>query len=391
MSKIAKTAQQAAVNAEPTNKTADDNTVTALTEEEFVSMRLGGNQAEAQPEPTELPAESQPEPGAQPEPVVETEPEPEPEPEPVVEGEATPEEAEANSEDDVLAKLDDLSEAELTEMSQKLGSRAVARFGELTARRKAAEEKAAALEARLQRLEQGAEQNPLQPAPDLKDNPHTALKTVDELQAKAGEVNALIEWGEDVLFEASDHAPDDVVTQIEGKDVTKTEVRTMLKQARKSRDLYLPAQFRALQEGELATRLQDELKARAPKELPWLATEGESPVRERYEAILADPRLIALKEQAPPSVTAQLDYLLAHAANSLFGGAAAAGSAPDASKKKVQRAPQPGAVPNGSAAPGPNNGRAAQQQQIKNMEGQFHSTGSVDDFVSLRTQQLQAT
>ena len=49
---------------------------------------------------------------------------------------------------DVLSQvtdLDNLSDSELKDLSEKLGSRAVARFGELTAKRKAAEEKAAKL------------------------------------------------------------------------------------------------------------------------------------------------------------------------------------------------------------------------------------------------------
>ena len=46
---------------------------------------------------------------------------------------------------DVLSQvtdLDNLSDSDLKDLSEKLGSRAVARFGELTAKRKAAEEKA---------------------------------------------------------------------------------------------------------------------------------------------------------------------------------------------------------------------------------------------------------
>ena len=45
--------------------------------------------------------------------------------------------------EDVLSQLDldDMSEEDLRELADKLGSRAVARFGELTATRKAAEEK----------------------------------------------------------------------------------------------------------------------------------------------------------------------------------------------------------------------------------------------------------
>jgi hypothetical protein len=49
---------------------------------------------------------------------------------------------------DVLSKevdLDSMSEQELRELADKLGSRAVARFGELTAKRKHAEEQLTAL------------------------------------------------------------------------------------------------------------------------------------------------------------------------------------------------------------------------------------------------------
>ena len=42
-----------------------------------------------------------------------------------------------------------MSEEELQELSEKLGSKAVARFGALTAKRKAAEERLAVLEAEL--------------------------------------------------------------------------------------------------------------------------------------------------------------------------------------------------------------------------------------------------
>lgn len=60
------------------------------------------------------------------------------------------------SEENVLSQLDidNLSEGELQELAEKLGSRAVARFGEMTARRKAAEERANELESLLQQKQQ---------------------------------------------------------------------------------------------------------------------------------------------------------------------------------------------------------------------------------------------
>jgi hypothetical protein len=60
---------------------------------------------------------------------------------PEVEAEVGTEQEETPAEEpaeDVLSQLDldDMSEADLRELSEKLGSRAVARFGELTAKRK---------------------------------------------------------------------------------------------------------------------------------------------------------------------------------------------------------------------------------------------------------------
>ena len=56
----------------------------------------------------------------------------------VEETQEQPEGSEVESEENVLSQLDfdNLSEQELRELSEKLGSRAVARFGEMTAKRK---------------------------------------------------------------------------------------------------------------------------------------------------------------------------------------------------------------------------------------------------------------
>ena len=79
--------------------------------------------------------------------------EPKPEEQPERKAETTKESVPAQAKEapkakDVLSNevdLENMSEAELRELSEKLGSRAVARFGELTAKRKHAEEQLAAL------------------------------------------------------------------------------------------------------------------------------------------------------------------------------------------------------------------------------------------------------
>ena len=84
---------------------------------------------------------------------------------------------------DVLSQLDldDMSEEDLRELSEKLGSRAVARFGELTAKRKAAEAKLKEMEAQLQN------KNPLE-TQEVANNPYESVDTVQGLQEKAKEV-----------------------------------------------------------------------------------------------------------------------------------------------------------------------------------------------------------
>jgi hypothetical protein len=106
----------------PTENSASVETAvenTNITASDFVTRRLGST-----PEP---------------EPAEEQSTEDEVQVENGTEQEETPAEEPA---EDVLSQLDldDMSEADLRELSEKLGSRAVARFGELTAKRKAAEE-----------------------------------------------------------------------------------------------------------------------------------------------------------------------------------------------------------------------------------------------------------
>jgi hypothetical protein len=41
--------------------------------------------------------------------------------------------------------------------------------------------------------------------------------------------------------------------------------------------------------------------------------------RKQYEAMIGDPRFSKLEEALPPDLSAQLPYIMAHAANSIYG------------------------------------------------------------------------
>ena len=277
---------------------------------------------------------------------------------------------------DVLSQLDldEMSEDDLRDLSEKLGSRAVARFGELTAKRKAAEAKIKELESKLN------SNDPLSSDKPLANNPYGSINTIDELQGKAEEVNQVIEWAEDVLFNADGYGPEDVVTEVEGKELTKKDIRSSLLQARKSRDKFLPAQLKVLQAKENGKQLKEAFDAKASEELKWLQGE-DNDTRKNYEAMVSDPRFKKLTEAADPEIGAQLNYIMAHAANSIYG------------RKIVQESPRSASLtPPKTAASAASTsektvGKSA--KALKDLNQRFRQSGAKGDFITLRTLQLK--
>jgi hypothetical protein len=293
-----------------------------------------------------------------------------------VESEETEEESteEAQESEDVLSQLDldDMSEDDLRELADKLGSRAVARFGELTAKRKAAEERLAQMEAKLQE-----KPNPLE-TKKIDNNPYSNLDSVDKLQGKAEEVEQVVEWAEDILFESDGYAADDIVTEIEGKEWTKKEVRQALLKARKAQKTYLPDQLNKVQAQIQGEQLADSFSERARKELSWL--EGEdNDLRKQFEATVGDDRFKKLKKvikREAPEVAAQLDYWFAHATNSIYGRK-------PVENKKVAPALNPSKTGTPSSAK-PEKTSTRTAKAIKELEARFKESGNPRDFAELR-------
>jgi hypothetical protein len=335
---------------------------TNISPEDFAIQRLGQLQAR---EPQKAPPQEE---------AKEAEATPSPEEDQAVESSDEPEVEKPSK--DVLSNidLDEMSEEELRELADKLGSRAVARFGELTAKRKAAEARLQALEAEM------SKENPLQPKEPVKDNPYANIDTLESLQSKSQEVNQVIEWAEEVLFNADSYAADDYVTEVEGKSLTKAEVRRTLVNARKSRDKFLPAQLEVLQAKEHGVRMRQTLEQQAVKELDWMSKE-DSEVKKRYEAMISDPRLAGLEKALPPDISAQLPYLLAHAANSMYGRRLIQDTS-----QSIKLTPSKTAV---GAAAAPDRGEDRKVKAIKDISQRFQKSGDKGDFIALRTLQLQ--
>ena len=280
--------------------------------------------------------------------------------------------------EDVLSQidLDNASEEELKELAEKLGSKAVARFGELTARRKAAEERLAQLEAEIRN----------KPAPEPKkkiaNNPFSNLETVEEIQAKTQEADDVIEWAEDLLFENADHAADDVIVEIEGKEMTKAQVRHSLLQARKARKSLLPDQLSKIQAKQKGINLKNALENQAKQELPWLDGE-DNDIRKQYEVIMSDTRFKEMKRilsQEIPDVAGQLDYWYAHAANSMYG------RKPIVEEKPCMKLTPPKGATTSSANADKAQSRTA--KNLKEMQNRFKQSGNARDFAELRKLQM---
>ena len=296
----------------------------------------------------------------------------------VLEESVDTEEAETSEEspesEDVLSQLDldDMSEEDLRELADKLGSRAVARFGELTAKRKAAEEKLTQLEARLKE-----KPNPLE-TKKVENNPYGNLDTIEKLQQKAAEVDQVVEWAEDLIFESDGYGADDVVTEVEGKEWTKKDVRQSLLRARKAQKTFLPDQLSKVQlraEGEVLTKQFD---SQAKQELSWL--EGDdNDLRKQFEATVGDERFKKLKsvlKRESPDIAAQLDYWFAHATNSIHGRKLVGVG----KKSPTLNPPKTGNPASAQSEKGM--GRTA--KALKELDARFKTTGSAKDFAALR-------
>ena len=281
---------------------------------------------------------------------------------------------ESQESEDVLSQLDldDMSEEDLRELAEKLGSRAVARFGELTAKRKAAEERLTQLEAQLKE-----KPNPLE-AKKVENNPYGNLDTIEKLQQKAAEVDQVVEWAEDLIFESDGYGAEDVVTTIEGKDWTKKDVRQALLKARKAQKTFLPAQLKQVQAQEQGEKLTEQFNQQAKKELDWLDGE-DNDLRKQFEATVGDDRFKKLKtvlKREAPDVAAQLDYWFAHATNSIYG------RKPVIETKKAPTLNPPKTGNPAAAQSEKGLGRTA--KALKELEARFKETGNARDFAALR-------
>jgi hypothetical protein len=155
-----------------------------------------------------------------------------------------------------------------------------------------------------------------------------------------------------------------------------------LKNARKSRDLYLPDQLKKVQRNETAESLKKELGSKALKEFEWLKEE-DNDTRKAFLSIAANKDLQKVYKQYPV-LGAELPYMLAHAVDSMYARKTVPSTATrKAGKPKIN--PPKSSVPSSAM---PEQGQRKSSKVLQDLSSRFKQSGNKDDFISLRTKQL---
>ena len=119
---------------------------------------------------------------------------------------------------------------------------------------------------------------------------------------------------------------------------------------------------------------------KASEELSWLNGE-DNDTRKNYEAMVSDPRFMKLTQTADPEIGAQLNYIMAHAANSIYG------RKPIQEKVKSASITPPKTV--ASAASTSEKTVNKSTKALKDLSQRFRQSGNKGDFITLRTLQYK--
>ena len=276
------------------------------------------------------------------------------------EEEAESEEDEESEEGEAEIDLLSLSPDQIKDLAKRGKSRLLERIGELTAKNKALESKVAETTQVSQAKVVPQEQNP------FKD-----LTSIEAITKKYSEIEKTLEATDSILEEYEDYGADEVIT-VGNQEFTKKQVKLANRNAREALTKYLPSQQQHLARLEQQSALSVQWQAQAKKEVPEIQ-DGESEIGKRYTDMVNDPLVAELKQRLP-ELGVQIEYVLAHAARSIFGKKP---SVVKGAGTKLKVKPPASPVGAGSERSG-KNPKAKHQEAMK----RFEVTGSVDDWIA---------
>jgi hypothetical protein len=318
--------------------------VSNLSFEELVAQRTARQNPETESE--EQPEETEPESEEE-----ETPTEPE-EPE----SEEESEEEEEESEVDLLS----LTTEQIQSLAKKGKSRLLQRIGELTAQKKALEEK-------------------LQTQPVVKEvpqelNPFREIQALDDLKAKYKELEKTLDSTDELLEEYEDYRSEDIIL-VGDREFTKQQIRKANRNAREALTKYIPAQKAHLERVAQMEVLKGQYIAAAEEEVPDIKDESTT-VGKQFKSLMSDPLIDKLRIQVP-EIGYQIEYIMAHAANSINGGTRIKKQPAVANKLKISPSSSPfGAGAAKSSTPSTKKGTDAYTR--------FEKSGSPEEWIAAR-------
>ena len=266
------------------------------------------------------------------------------------------EEEEEESEIDLLS----LTTEQIQSLAKKGKSRLLQRIGELTAQKKALEEK-------------------IQSQPEIKEvpqeqNPFREIQSFDDLKAKYKELEKTLDSTDELLEEYEDYRSEDIIL-VGDREFTKQQIRKANRNAREALTKYIPAQQAHLQQIAQMEQLKGQYIAAAQEEVPDIKDESTT-VGKQFKDLISDPLIEKLRKQVP-EIGYQIEYILAHAANSIHGGTRIKKQPAVGNKLKIS----PSSTPFGAGAA---KSSTSPKAKVTDAYSRFEKSGSPEEWVAAR-------
>jgi len=272
------------------------------------------------------------------------------------ESEEEAEEEDEESEIDLLS----LTTEQIQSLAKKGKSRLLQRIGELTAQKKALEEQ-------------------IRSKPEIKEvpqdeNPFREITSFDDLKAKYQELERTLESTDDILEEHIDYRSEDIIV-VGDKEFTKQQIRKANRNAREALTKYIPAQQAYIAQLAQMEQMKGQYIAAAEEEVPDIKDEN-SNVGKQFRALMSDPLIEKLRKQVP-EIGYQIEYIMAHASNSIHGKAKAKSASAVGSKLKVKPSSNPFGAGAAKSSVNP-------KAKVTDASNRFEKSGSPEDWVAAR-------
>lgn len=272
--------------------------------------------------------------------------------------EESEEEAEEESEIDLLS----LTTEQIQSLAKKGKSRLLQRIGELTAQKKALEEKI-----------QSQPQSQAKVVPQ-DENPFREVASFEALKGKYDELERTLETTDEILEEHEDYGPDDIIV-VGDKEFSKKQIRKANRNAREALTKYIPAQQQHLIKVAQYEEMSKQYSEAAKSEVPEIQDE-ESEIGKSYKALVSDPLIDRIKAQVP-EIGFQIEYILAHASRSIYGNKKIKTQSAMGSKLKVN----PSSTPYGAGAA---KSSSPAKAKVGDAYNRFERSGSPEEWIAAR-------